>query len=148
MNWLEKQLDMSHCTTLRTLRIDCRNEREVSPDWTWLIWLLSHLPPASPDHAMQSIVLTFQHSSHALASLHSFARDLDGAISGALSADASTGVVFEFDYRLPSNEDQDERDLLEKFPELRSRNRLHGTADAAIFFLNCLRLRFMCLIVR
>ncbi len=117
---------MSSCTALRTLRFDCRNEREVSPDWTWLVWLLRHLPPASPRHALRSVVLAFQHSSHALASLHTFAEGLDDAISGAPWAEVLTEVVFEFDYRLPSDEDEDERTLVEKFPGLRLSNRLRG----------------------
>ncbi|KAI1798395.1 hypothetical protein LXA43DRAFT_27924 [Ganoderma leucocontextum] len=121
---IEKQLDMSSCTALRTLRFDCRHEREVSPDWTWLVWLLKQLPPASPGHALRSIVLAFQHSSHALASLHTFAGELDDAISEAPWAETLTELVFEFDYRLPPDEDEDEQALVEKFPELRSRNRL------------------------
>ncbi|KAM5530632.1 hypothetical protein V8D89_015701 [Ganoderma adspersum] len=122
---IEKQLDMSNCIALRTLRFDCRNEREVSPDWTWLVWLLKHSPPASTRvHALGSIVLAFQNSSHALASLHSFAGELDGAISGAPWMETLTEVVFECDYGLPSDEDPDELALVKRFPELHLSDRL------------------------
>ena len=124
---------MSNCTSVRTLRFDCRNEREVSPDWTWLVWLLKHLSCASTQsHALRSIVLAFQHSSHALASLHSFARELDGAISEASWMETLTEVAFEFDYRLPSDEDPDELALVERFRELSLRDRLRGVSSVLL----------------
>ena len=124
---------MSNCTAVRTLRFDCRNEREVSPDWTWLVWLLKHLSCASTQsHALRSIVLAFQHSSHALASVHSFTGELDSVISKASWVETLTEVVFEFDYRLPSDEDPDELALVERFRELSLRDRLRGVSSVLL----------------
>ena len=127
LNKAEKQLDMASCTALRTLHLDCRRVREVSPDWTWLMVLLNQLPPASKGrHALRSIVLAFQHSSHALASLHRFAAELDRILSEISWAGSLAEVAFEFDYRFSVYEDEDELALLEAFAGLRSRNLLRG----------------------
>ncbi|TBU24329.1 hypothetical protein BD309DRAFT_978011 [Dichomitus squalens] len=121
---MEKQLNLSSCTALRTLRFDCRGVREVSSDWTWLIWLITQLPAGAKGYPLRSIVLAFQHSSHALASLHRFTAELDRTLSEPSWAGTLAEVVFELDYRLPADEDEDELALLEAFAGLRSRNLL------------------------
>ncbi|RPD79337.1 hypothetical protein L226DRAFT_247249 [Lentinus tigrinus ALCF2SS1-7] len=110
--------DMSQCKALRALRVDCRHEREVTPDWAWLVWSLSHLPRPS---ALHTVTFAFQHSSHALATLHQFTADLDRVLAESPSLAFLHHVAFEFDYRNPSEIDQDEAALLAKFPALQER---------------------------
>ncbi|KAI0718356.1 hypothetical protein C8T65DRAFT_83652 [Cerioporus squamosus] len=119
---IEKLFDMSHCTALRTLRVDCRHEREMTPDWAWLAWLLSHFPQHS---ALRTLTFAFQHSSHALATLHQFTADLDRVLADTPSFALLNLVVFQFDYRNPKEVDQDEEALLTKFPSLSERGILH-----------------------
>ncbi|KAI0674127.1 hypothetical protein C8Q78DRAFT_571624 [Trametes maxima] len=115
---VERQLDLSPCEALRTLRFDCRHERGVAPDWTWLSWLLSRLTCRT----LNSIILLFQSSSHALASVHGFAKELDRILTHSTFSDGLSMVAFEFDFRDLS--DPDETRLLELFPSLLSRNTL------------------------
>ncbi|KAI0658989.1 hypothetical protein C8Q70DRAFT_916383 [Cubamyces menziesii] len=121
---IEHQLDLSHCRSLRLLRLDCRHERGVAPDWTWLTWLLSHLTCNS----LSSITFAFQSSSHALACLHAFADELDHAIAVAPFRDALKSVVFEFDFQDPA--DPDDKRFVDFFPSLQARNVLRGAFGA------------------
>ncbi|TFK90094.1 hypothetical protein K466DRAFT_403754 [Polyporus arcularius HHB13444] len=124
---IEKLFDMSRCTALRALRVDFRQERELAPDWAWLVWLLSHLPKHG---ALRSLAFAFQHSSHALATLHQFAAEVDRVLADAPSFSLLNQVVFEFDYRNPAEVDQDEDALLAKFPALSERGILHVELSA------------------
>ncbi|KAI0764764.1 hypothetical protein C8Q74DRAFT_1283844 [Fomes fomentarius] len=122
LDYIQRQLDLSPCTALRTLRLDCRDEREVSPEWNWVLSLLSHLPRTSS--ALRTITLAFQHSSHALATLLPFAGELDRVLASASSPARLTkldAVVFEFEFPAPAaaQRDEDEEALLEMFPLVR-----------------------------
>ncbi|KAI0746556.1 hypothetical protein C8Q80DRAFT_778882 [Daedaleopsis nitida] len=120
---LRSQLDLSHCTALRTLRLDCRNAHEVAPDWTWFTWLLGHLP--RPARALRTIAFAFQHSSHALATLHTFAEELESVLAESPSLASLSAVIFQFDLAFTSERDEDEERLLRKFAALRSKAILH-----------------------
>lgn len=126
----ERHLDLSPCTALRTLRLDCRDEREVSPEWNWVLSLLSHLPRTGS--ALRTITLAFQHSSHALATLLPFAGELDRVLAAASSPARLTrldAVEFEFEFPTPAaaQRDEDEEALLEMFPLVREAGLLRGT---------------------
>ncbi|KAI0819454.1 hypothetical protein BC628DRAFT_1413686 [Trametes gibbosa] len=118
---LQRQLDLSSCHNLRTLRLDCRNERGIVPDWTWLAWLLSHLTCRD----LHTITFAFQSSSHALASMHAFFQELDDILTLSSFSDSLTCAIFEFDYRDAA--DPDDRSFMEFFPGIGSRNLLRGT---------------------
>ena len=95
----------------------------MAPDWAWLIWLLSHLPKHG---ALHTLTFAFQHSSHALATLHQFTSDLDRVLGESPSPTTLALVVFKFDYRNPMEVDKDEEALLAKFPALRERGILRS----------------------
>ncbi|KAI0646126.1 hypothetical protein C8Q79DRAFT_648081 [Trametes meyenii] len=118
---IERQLDLSSSEVLRALRFDCRHERGVAPDWTWLSWLLSRLTCRT----LSSIALVFQSSTHALASVHGFAEELDRILAYSSFSDGLNVVAFEFDFRDPF--DPDEKQLLELFPALLLRGILRVT---------------------
>ncbi|KAI0367211.1 hypothetical protein BV20DRAFT_1045732 [Pilatotrama ljubarskyi] len=129
----ETQLDLSSCCGLRELRFDCRHERGVAPDWTWLTWLLSHLTCRT----LRSIVFAFQSTSHALACVHTFAEELEAALTRSPFSAGLDSVVFKFDFRDPADPD-DER-FLDMFPSLRSMNLFQGMPCAfALYSLGCL----------
>ncbi|EIW55920.1 uncharacterized protein TRAVEDRAFT_60048 [Trametes versicolor FP-101664 SS1] len=109
---IELQIDLSPCRILRTLRFDCRHERGAVPDWTWLIWLLSHLTCRT----LRTIAFAFESSSHALASMHTFAEELDRVLTSALFSDGLDSVVFDFDYSDAA--DPDDNRFFEMFPAL------------------------------
>ncbi|KAI9058033.1 hypothetical protein FKP32DRAFT_1296601 [Trametes sanguinea] len=115
---IEQQLDLSPCHNLRVLRLDCRHERGVAPDWSWLTWLLSHIRC----RALRDVVFDFQSSSHAIASLHAFAEELDGILTSDTFSDVLQSVLFKFDFR-DAREPDDER-FTDLFPALRARNLL------------------------
>ncbi|EIW55919.1 uncharacterized protein TRAVEDRAFT_50408 [Trametes versicolor FP-101664 SS1] len=110
---IERQLDLSHCHILRTLRFDCRHDRNAIPDWTWLSWLLSHLT----SHTLRSIEFAFESSSHALASMPVFAAELDRVLTSALFFDGLEAIFFAFDYR--DEADPDDGRFVNMFPALR-----------------------------
>ena len=117
----EDHLNLSSCTALTTLRVDCRCAREVAPDWAWLLFLLRHLEhnPSRP----RTIIVMFQSPTQALTALHSFAPAIDYALVVA----APASVIFEFDYRRkPRGLDADEHALLGKFSHIRARGLLTG----------------------
>ncbi|KAI0777518.1 hypothetical protein BD413DRAFT_601892 [Trametes elegans] len=118
METIERQFDLSNCRRLRKLRFDCRHERGVAPDWTWLRWLLSHLTCRT----LRAIEFLFQSSSHALASVHAFSEQLDSTITSAVFSDGLESVSFKFDFRDPA--DTDDQRFLELFPSLRARGLL------------------------
>lgn len=120
---LERHFDLSPCTSLATLWIDCRQEREVAPDWTWLIFALTSLGRTATTSIPLHITLAFQHPSHALATLYMHTAALDCALASTKAA----VVRLEFDYRCPPHErDEDEDALIKKFPETRSQGVLEG----------------------
>ncbi|KAH9851341.1 hypothetical protein C2E23DRAFT_235845 [Lenzites betulinus] len=118
INVIERQLALSHCRTLRTLRLDCRNERGIIPDWTWLAWLLPHLTCDT----LRTITFTFQSASHALASMHMFFEELDQILTSPPFMGSLERAIFEFDYRDKAH--PDDRRFKELFPGLRSRSML------------------------
>ncbi|KAH9941288.1 uncharacterized protein BXZ73DRAFT_98504 [Epithele typhae] len=104
-DYIEPHFDLSMCTALRALRVDCRHDRDISPDWTWLIFLISHLPRKTKP----SITLSFIHSTHALATLHTFIPELDQALVNLFPR----SVHFAFDHRnSPLETDADEEALV------------------------------------
>lgn len=117
----ELQINLSPCRILRTLRFDCRHERGAVPDWTWLVWLLSHLTCRT----LRTIAFAFESSSHALASMHTFAEELDRVLTSALFSDGLDSVVFDFDYSDVA--DPDDKRFFDMFPALRDSRLLRGT---------------------
>ncbi|KAI0634979.1 hypothetical protein C8Q77DRAFT_666209 [Trametes polyzona] len=115
---IEKQLDLSPCRTLRTLRFDCRQEREAVPDWTWLVWLLSNITCRT----LRTLRFAFISSTHALASMHGFTAKLDDTLTEAPFSEGLEGIIFEFDHR--DAVDSDEEQFLQLFPKTRARNLL------------------------
>ncbi|KAI0353400.1 hypothetical protein OH77DRAFT_1505432 [Trametes cingulata] len=115
---VESQLDLSRCRALRELRFDCRHERGVAPDWTWLTWLLSRLTC----HSLRTITFIFQSTSHALACVHTFSKELDAVLTHSPFSDGLECVLFKFDFR--DHADPDDERFLDMFPSLRSMNLL------------------------
>ncbi|OSD07816.1 hypothetical protein PYCCODRAFT_1449007 [Trametes coccinea BRFM310] len=126
---IEQQLDLSPCRELRMLRLDCRHERGVAPDWSWLTWLLSHIRRRT----LRKVVFDFQSSSHAIASLHAFAEEVDGILTSDPFSHILESVIFKFDFR--DAREPDDKCFTDLFPRLRVRNLLRVIESVPYAFI-------------
>ncbi|KAI0711552.1 hypothetical protein C8Q76DRAFT_694437 [Earliella scabrosa] len=124
---VQRQLDLSHCTALRTLCLDCREERQIPQHWAWPVVVLSHLPRSGS--ALRTITLAFQNSSHALVTLQPFAERLDQVLAGMPFIAQLDAVVFQFDFHYPEDRDADLEALLRAFPTLRGMGLLRASSS-------------------